>query len=69
MSDPIKWTHKPHSPVPWQSTHYAVGQNFSAMFQATKWDRNQSRPLGEPCATPEEAKALCEADAAKEVAA
>ncbi len=61
----IKWTHKPGSPVPWQSPHYAVGQNFSAMYQATKWDRNHSRPLGEPCCTPEEAKAICEADAAK----
>ncbi len=61
----IPWVHKPGSPVPWRSPLYSVGANFHGFYQALKFDRNHSKPLGEPCITPEEAKALCEADATK----
>lgn len=64
MSQPIKWTHKPGSPVPYKSDLYSVGANFHGFYQALKFERNHSRPLGEPCIHPEEARALCEADAA-----
>ncbi len=65
----IAWTHKPGSPVPFKSALYSVGVNFHGLYQALRFERNQSRPLGEPFVTPEEAKAFCEAYEAGKVPA
>lgn len=63
----IEWIHQPGSTVPYKSKDriWSVGVNFHGMFQAVKVGNGSAKPIGEMCVTPEEAKALAEAEWAR----
>lgn len=57
----IVWTHKRGSPVPYKAAKYSVGVNFHGMYQAVYSWNHGAKPIGQPCCTPELAKAEAEA--------
>lgn len=59
----IRWTYSPGRSMPYESEckHFLIGIDFNGFHQAIKSERTgRWEPIGPPCVTPDEAKAVCE---------